>query len=78
MAALLIERGADVNARDPQTVATPLYHAASWGRLPVVQLLLEKGADVNAKNKAGTTPLKAALDNGFEEIVALLRTRGAK
>jgi ankyrin repeat protein len=46
MAALLLDRGADIDARD-DSGATPLYNAASWGRRDVVELLLARGADVS-------------------------------
>jgi len=44
----------------------------------VVELLLDRGASVNAANKTGVTPLAAAEKNGFPEIAALLRQRGAR
>jgi Ankyrin repeats (3 copies) len=58
-AKLLLDRGADVNARanvDENGVGgqTPIFHAATqfgdWG-LPVVELLLERGADLSAHVK---------------------------
>ena len=47
---LLIEKGADVNAKD-KSRGTPLSRAIFWRKsdLEVVKLLTEKGADVNAK-----------------------------
>jgi ankyrin repeat protein len=78
MAALLLDRGADREARDAESVGTPLYHAAAWGRTSVVELLIERGANVNAANKAGVTPLGAALKSGFAETAALLKKHGAR
>ena len=75
---LLLERGAEIDARDEDSGATPLYNAASWGKLDVVKLLIDKGADVTARNKAGKTPLAAAEENGFKEVASALRARGAK
>ena len=75
---MLLDRGAVIDARDTDSGATPLYDAASWGKLEVVKLLLEKGADMNARNQAGKSPLQSAEENGFTEIAALLRARGAK
>jgi ankyrin repeat protein len=49
VAALLIQEGADVNARDVNQ-KTPLHWAASRGMTEVAALLIEKGADVNALN----------------------------
>jgi ankyrin repeat protein len=52
----LIERGANVNAKDEEG-ATPLMIAAGMGRVEMVKLLLSKGADVNARDNSGVTAL---------------------
>jgi ankyrin repeat protein len=39
----------------------------------VVELLLARGADETLRNHAGATPLEGAADNGFDDIVRLLR-----
>ena len=44
----------------------------------IVGVLLEKGVEVNVLDNDGETPLDHAIDNGTEEIVALLRKYGAK
>src|SRR4051794_11213601 len=49
---VLIERGADVNARNSFD-ATPLIWAAA--NLEKVRLLVDRGADVNAKTRQGRT-----------------------
>ena len=73
---LLLDKGAGIEAKDDESSSTALYHAASWGRREVAALLIEKGANVNARNKAGHTPLHAALANEHKEIAALLKARG--
>jgi ankyrin repeat protein len=58
-AALLLDRGADVNARATVDDAgiggqTAIFHAATQfedGGLPVTQLLLERGADLTVRAK---------------------------
>jgi ankyrin repeat protein len=75
---MLLERGAEIDARDQDSGATPLYNAASWGKLDVVRLLMEKGADINVRTKVGKTPVAAAEENGFPDVAAALRARGAK
>lgn len=69
---LLIEQGADVNAKHELYGTTPLHHAIAKGSTSTIELLLENGADVNAvtsrSNKyvctrpaPGSTPLHWAV-----------------
>ena len=71
----LLQRGADLNARD-EDVATALMHAAADADLPTMKLLLEEGADVNAASKSGATALVWALHDVGK--VTLLVEHGAK
>src|SRR5262245_21729057 len=48
---ILLDHGADVNAREPQWEQTPLMFAAAAGRTAVVKVLLARGADVKAAAK---------------------------
>jgi ankyrin repeat protein/mono/diheme cytochrome c family protein len=72
---MLIDNGADVNARDAQG-NTPLILASFYASPKCVALLLEKGADANAANKAGVTALIRAATN--YEKTRLLVDAGAK
>lgn len=77
----LLKKGANPNLRDSKTGETLLMSAAKYSTPEVVQALIEGGADVNAKNKSGQTALTLADHNDNlwrEEIVALLKRRGAK
>jgi ankyrin repeat protein len=73
--ALLIEKGADVNATNSKGLA-PL-HLALWH--PEIALLLEKGADVNARDANGYTPLLRAIDRDRDNMreIQLLIDNGA-
>src|SRR5581483_5057182 len=51
---LLLEKGADIEARDEQG-QTPLIRAAADAQTGIVKLLLEKGADIEAKDTSGAT-----------------------
>ena len=68
---VLIERGADIKARDQQG-NSPLIVAAGNGWVDVVRVLVEKGADITAKNNAGSTPLLIASANGKSQVVEYL------
>ncbi|KAH7115490.1 hypothetical protein B0J13DRAFT_653898 [Dactylonectria estremocensis] len=80
---LLLEKGADIEAKD-SFGRTPLWWAAANGHEAIVKLLLEKGANIEAKHRSwtplwqaaedeyGQTPLWQAAANGHEAIVKLL------
>jgi ankyrin repeat protein len=89
----LIDKGADVNARNNNGMG-PLKYAATALSLNrnTVEHLLQKGADVNAKDEMGISPLGYALSSRYlvdeeelvrirkehKEIIDLLRKHGAK
>jgi ankyrin repeat protein len=77
LAKLLLEKGADIEAKD-QSGRTPLLWAAAQGHKALAQLLLEKGADIEAKeNGSGRTPLLLAAAQGHEAVAQLLLEKGA-
>jgi ankyrin repeat protein len=77
-ARLLLERGADADARGRGWMTgTPLNSAASGRHADVARLLLDAGADPDARQASGWTPLHAAAHNGDLELVELLLARGA-
>ena len=78
MVELLAAKGAELEARDTESGATPLYDAASWGRAAVVELLVARGANPNVRGKTGASALASASANGFDEVAKFLRAHGAK
>lgn len=75
---LLIDRGADINARGGDRM-TPLMQAAAELRADFVELLLKKGASTEGQDESnGMTALMWAVANeGNKEIVEMLLEHGA-
>jgi hypothetical protein len=66
---LLIDKGAQVNAKDFYG-CTPLHWAAERGHIEIVRLLCDHGADVDARNhQDGSRPLHYAARKGRISIV---------
>ena len=72
----LVERGADVNAKQDGHY-TPLMSAAEGGNADMVALLLQHGADINATDKHGNTAFWKAVHGTHLEVVKLLVEAGA-
>lgn len=75
--ARLLDRGAPLNARLPDSGSTPLSTAALHGHLEIARLLIERGAKVQTTNRDGNTPLHVAAFFCRTEIVRLLLKHGA-
>jgi ankyrin repeat protein len=69
---LLLERGADPNARQ-QVGFTALHGAANSGDRATAELLLAHGADPHPKNDEGKTPADVAAERGHTEFAEWLR-----
>lgn len=75
---VLVESGADIDARNTEG-ETPLHLAArNWDGEHVVRALLDLRADVTLTDDGGRTPLHIAAQNGYgQNSVFLLLQRGA-
>jgi len=67
-----------VRLLDKKGLADQLGIAVRNGNLDKMNLLIESGADINAKNAAGITPIVTAKLAGREDVVQLLKKKGAK
>jgi len=82
---LLVDHGADVNARQ-QGGFTPLHEAALGGCAEIATLLLEHGANINAKTDKGKTPIEFTAEESREagpkqdreKVARILAKHGAR
>lgn len=80
MAALLLERGADVHAQNRvgHWGGTPLHAAAHANQRAIAELLIQRGADVRAVSGNGRTPLQETTIHNATSVAKLLREHGAE
>lgn len=72
-AALFLDHGADIHARDEDIGSTPLGWAAKFGRQQMVEFLLSRGAHArHADDPPWAAPAEWARRRGHAEIVAVL------
>ena len=72
-AAIFIDHGADLHARDEELRSTPLGYAAKYGKTLMVEFLLRRGAKPSLPDDPPwATPMAWAIRRGHDEIVRLL------
>lgn len=79
IARILIDKGADINARGDNNRA-PLHYAAQHGSIDVAKILVDSGADLNLQDAGGFTSLISALRGrqpSCLKVAQLLRSAGA-
>jgi hypothetical protein len=74
---LLLQFGADPNARAHPSGWTPLHDAAYSNSVESIDLLLRAGAHVDARANSGATPLCFAAQEDASQAVATLLKQGA-
>ncbi len=77
IAAMLLEKGADINLRD-RYGSTPLHYALYQKKKELAKFLIEQGADINAVTSTNATPLHYATEKYLPEIMGLLVEKGAE
>jgi len=80
---LLVKKGANVNAAEPDKKRTVLMMAATKGQFDIVKFLCGKGADINAGDSDSQTALMYASRNRFDAtpdnaIAEFLLSNGAE
>jgi ankyrin repeat protein len=76
-ARLLLEAGAPVDERNPETGEMALHAAALSASIPLITLLLDAGADINAVNSRGQTPIFSCARASTPAPLLFLLERGA-
>ncbi|XP_065832896.1 uncharacterized protein [Oscarella lobularis] len=71
VAEFLIEKGANINARN-KFGETPFLVASGRRNVNMVYVLLEAGCDIYAKNNRGNGPLAVAIENRLVNMIKLL------
>lgn len=74
---LLLEHGADLEARDPGSSSTAVHWAVLGRGRDALAVLLDAGADPAPSNRWGETPLVLAVRLGRRDAAALLVAAGA-
>lgn len=82
-ARLLLDRGADIEARELRQGDTPLILASFYGHLEIVKLLVENGADIHATDREGRASFRrAAIPPSYTRVggpalLEYLKSKGA-
>jgi ankyrin repeat protein len=74
----LVDRGADVNAKEPTRGQTALMLAAAEQHPEAIRVLIQRGADVHARSVSGSTALLLAARDGDVETARSLIEGGAR
>jgi ankyrin repeat protein len=77
LAKLLLENGADVNAKN-QASQTPLHFAARANQIELAKFLFASRAKINSRDTSGRTPLHEATLKGHKEMVQWLLEQGGR
>jgi len=81
--AVLIEHGAQLDAKEKGAGRTPMHYAAENAHTDVVRLLIDKGADINALDYLAHTPLYWATVKANKaglplDVIDVLRDSGGR
>ncbi|KAG7276220.1 hypothetical protein CRUP_004811 [Coryphaenoides rupestris] len=77
LARMLLEAGADINAKDIKSGQSPLMYAVESNNVDMVHFLIESGSHVNSQSNSGNTALHSACGRGQLDTVWLLLKNGA-
>ena len=75
IAHLLLQKEPQLAKLSDSTYNDPLQEACAKGQLKIVKLLLENGANINSTGGIFGSPLEAARQNNYPDIIAELEAR---
>ncbi|KAJ2385693.1 phosphate system positive regulatory protein pho81, partial [Coemansia sp. RSA 2603] len=75
---LLLAHGAPANVADKDLIWTPVFYAASEGRIDCIRVLIDAGCDLDVEDENGRTPVYYAANEGHLESVDLLLEAAAR
>lgn len=75
---LLLDAGAEIEAKGGFYDSTPLFQAAEMGHVEVCRLLVARGAKLNAPSNKGSTAVHVAAWRGRLEAIRFLLDAGAE
>ncbi len=70
LTSLFLNRGLDINCKDPFAGQSLLHLAVNQDRPLMVKYLLQNGASITQRNNLGQTPLEHARDPGINSMLA--------
>jgi ankyrin repeat protein len=76
IAGMLLDHGALVNHINSGSGTTALFAAASFGKGEAARLLLNRGANPNLCGQNRKSPYRAAVENGFDDVAATIKSQG--
>ncbi|KAJ1725595.1 phosphate system positive regulatory protein pho81 [Coemansia erecta] len=75
---LLLAHGAPADVTDKDLIWTPVFYAASEGRIDCIRALIDAGCDLDIEDENGRTPVYYAANEGHLESVDLLLEAAAR
>jgi ankyrin repeat protein len=77
VATYLIEKGADINQTEEAYGWSSLYWSLRREQTEMAKQLISLGAEIHLTDYDGITPIRMAVEYGYEDVISLLQKKGA-